>query len=115
MIADLQILADALGPKIGRMMRLALSGGEKPIGGGVAEAMKYFGDNLTVVLKLIAPAIEAIDDMLPGFRLWLDATGYGDDRFMLKTLQEIVNALERMPKLLSKPRLKPAQFARPSF
>lgn len=98
MIADLLIIADAFkDPVISRKMRQAV---EPPLphGGGPAATVKFFGKDLGVVLQMCGPAIAAIDEMVPGFRGWLETTGFIEDRLMLGALFAIVNRLEAMPK-----------------
>jgi hypothetical protein len=97
-IPDFLRVCDAFrDPRLSSMAREAVYK-TVPHGGGSIEAMKFYGDNLTAVLLVIAPVITSLDEMIPGFRNWLETSGYGDDRYMLGTLFAIADKLEQMPK-----------------
>ncbi len=55
-----------------------------PSRGGYAEAAKYFGSEFDTKLKLTAPIVEACEVSMPGFAHWLVATGFGNDKSMIK-------------------------------
>ncbi len=98
MIPELLRVADAFKDRrLSSMMRETLARTE-PHGGGVEEALKFFGGDLQVVLRVIAPVITSLDEMIPGFHAWLKTSGYGDDRYMIATLFAIADKLEKMPK-----------------
>lgn len=98
MIPQFLRVCDAFGdPRLASMARETVAK-SVPHGGGSIEAMKFFGDDLTAVLFVIAPVITSLDEMIPGFRDWLETSKYGDDRFMIGTLFAIADKLEKMPK-----------------
>ena len=99
MVPELIRIGDAMGGKISLLMRAALEKGE-PYGGGLEEAIKYFGQHFEAVLALSAPVAVALDEMVPGFRVWIEKTKFQEDKFMLMALVEIANYL--------------AQYRRPS-
>lgn len=94
MIPELIHIADAFNPRIGALMRRALED-RKPQ--GIAVAMKQFGKDLPSVCKRCEPTVEAIDQMVSGFKVWLDTSGYGDDRRMIAALLAITDRLDGMP------------------
>jgi hypothetical protein len=94
---ELLIVAQAFGPKVFGLMRDALQGAE-PRGGGIEETRKFFGENFEAACYVCAPVVVAIDNMVPGFKDWLEVTGYGDDRLMMVACLEIANALARRSK-----------------
>ncbi len=55
-----------------------------PSSGGVKEAMEYFGDELDLKLKLTAGVVDGIEVSLPGFKKWLELTGFGNDKTMIR-------------------------------
>jgi len=59
----------------------ALSNG--PSRGGVQETISYFGDELDAKLKLTAQIIDGLEISLPGFKKWLELTGFGNDKTMI--------------------------------
>lgn len=60
----------------------ALSNG--PSAGGVMESVAYFGDELDLKLKLTAGVIDGIEVSLNGFKKWLELTGFGNDKTMIR-------------------------------
>lgn len=60
----------------------ALEDGPSP--GGVQESVRYFGNGLQPKLLLTAQTVEGIEITLPGFGKWLAATGFGNDKTMIK-------------------------------
>lgn len=97
MIADLLIIADSVAKethgKQGESMRVALEGGAH--GGGAEEAVRFFGEHLAGVKRVSGTAIDAIDEMLVGFKSWLALTGYADDKFMMLALMDIASGLAK--------------------
>ena len=70
-------------PAVARFhIRAALENG--PSRGGGAEAMAFFGSEIDVKLKLTAPLIDGIEINAPGFKKWLQATGFGNDLRMIR-------------------------------
>jgi hypothetical protein len=63
-------------------IRNALDNGPRP--GGALEAMKYFGAELDVKLALTAQIVDALEISVPGFKKWLNLTGFGNDKTMIK-------------------------------
>lgn len=63
-------------------LRNSLANG--PSRGGYGESARHFGKEFDVKLKLTAPIVEACEISLPGFRRWLNATGFGNDKTMIK-------------------------------
>lgn len=57
-----------------------------PSRGGLAEAMKYFGwaDLQHPDLVLTARIVDGIEIAVPGFKKWLELTGFGNDKTMIK-------------------------------
>jgi hypothetical protein len=94
---DLMTLAASFGPRIEGLMKEALQSGD-PRGGGIEETRKFFGQNFEAACYVVAPVVVAIDNMVPGFKDWLEVTGYGDDRYMMVACLEIANALARRRK-----------------
>jgi hypothetical protein len=60
----------------------ALSNGPSPR--GAAEAMEYFGAELDLKLKLTAGVVDGLEVSLPGFKKWLELTGFGNDKTMIR-------------------------------
>lgn len=102
MLTGLTVIANALGEtmpgsSIPEKMRLALVDG-RPRGGGVEGARLRFGIEFEAMAHLAGPVVTAIDGMLPGFRLWLEVTRFGDDHFMIAALVEMANKMTAMQK-----------------
>jgi hypothetical protein len=55
-----------------------------PSRGGATEAMKYFGSELDLKLALTAEIVDALEISVPGFKKWLNLTGFGNDKTMIK-------------------------------
>lgn len=51
---------------------------------GAAEAIRYFGNDLETKLAMTAPIIDGLEVTIPGFKKWLELTGYGNDRRMIQ-------------------------------
>lgn len=110
---NLLAIADAFGnAPLSAVMRDALAR-PLPGGAGPSEALKFFGDKIEEVQAVIAPTIVAIDEMLPGFRQWLDTSGYGDDRFMITALVQLTACLEKLGKPVDNRRRIPKGIDRP--
>lgn len=110
---ELLAIADAFKDReLSAVMRQAFAR-PLPGGAGPSEALRFFGQDLGEVQLAIAPAILALDEMLPGFRAWLDASGYGDDRYMITALLQIVALLERLGAPVDNRRKIPGGIDRP--
>jgi hypothetical protein len=70
------------GPKAAWHIRNALIDG--PSRGGALESMQHFGKDLDVKLKVTAPIVDSLEVSCPGIKQWLAATGFGDDKNMIK-------------------------------
>jgi hypothetical protein len=68
------------------LIRNALEAG--PSRGGAAEAMQYFGTELDVKLHLTAEIVDALEISAPGFKKWLQLTGFGNDKTMIRGFVE---------------------------
>lgn len=55
-----------------------------PSRGGAMEAMRHFGDGLNVKLALTAEIIDGLEIAKPGFKKWLELTGFANDVTMIK-------------------------------
>lgn len=55
-----------------------------PSRGGVAESVRYFGKELQVKLLLTAMIVDGLEITVPGFKRWLELTGFGNDKTMIK-------------------------------
>lgn len=60
----------------------ALSNG--PMRHGVRLTMAHFGDKLQVKLALTAQIVDGLEISVPGFKKWLELTGFGNDLNMIK-------------------------------
>ena len=67
-------------------IRNALHNG--PSRGGAAEAMQFFGAELDVKLHLTAEIVDALEISAPGFKKWLQLTGFGNDKTMIRGFVE---------------------------
>ncbi len=74
--------AAAKAPKALWYFHIALDAG--PDRGGAAAAIKYFGKDLDLTLKLTAQMVDNLEVAMPGFKAWLHVTGYGNDKTMIK-------------------------------
>ena len=77
-LKDLREMADALEPPLCFDFRDALSLG-KPTS-TPEETVAYFGDTLPTATRIIRPLIDSLQQVIPGFLVWLDVTGFGDDK-----------------------------------
>jgi hypothetical protein len=77
----LKAAAATVSVKVGWAIRTALDEGPRP--GGAKEAIAYFGAELDLKLKLTAPIIDLLEVSMPGFKRWLVATRFADDRHMI--------------------------------
>jgi hypothetical protein len=68
------------------LIRNALEAG--PSRGGAEESIKYFGDKLDLKLKLTAEIVDALEISAPGFKKWLQLTGFGNDKMMIRGFVE---------------------------
>jgi hypothetical protein len=110
---NLLTLADAFGnAPLSAVMRDALTR-PLPGGAGASEALKFFGDKIEEVQAIIAPTILAVDEMLPGFRTWLNTSGYGDDRYMIVALMQLTACLQKLGKPVDNRRKIPKGIDRP--
>lgn len=55
-----------------------------PSRGGVRETMSYFGVELNIKLALTAEIVDGIEISVPGFKKWLELTGFANDLTMIK-------------------------------
>lgn len=74
--------AVAKAPKALWHIRNALDAG--PDRGGAKAAIAYFGADLDLTLKLTARMVDNLEVAMPGFKVWLHLTGYGNDKTMIK-------------------------------
>lgn len=55
-----------------------------PSRGGVGETVAFFGAALDLNLKLTAQIVDALEISMPGFKKWLELTGFGNDKTMVR-------------------------------
>jgi hypothetical protein len=72
-----------------------------PSKGGIADAIKYFGFKDTNDPRLVATAgiVDGLEISMPGFKKWLEMTGFGNDKMMLRGFiawAEHVNGLGKL-------------------
>lgn len=65
-----------------KLIARALTAG--PSRGGAVEAMRHFGPALQVNLVLTAEIIDGLEIAVPGFKKWLELTGFANDLTMIK-------------------------------
>lgn len=70
------------GPEAQDQIRSALANG--PSRGGIAETLRYFGKTDARFLAHTAHIIDGIEVTVPGFKQWLEATGFGNDKTMIR-------------------------------
>ena len=79
-------LSEAVAQDGGRSARFhirnALENG--PSRGGANEALRYFGKELWIKLALTAQIVDGIEISVPGFKKWLQLTGFGNDKTMIR-------------------------------
>lgn len=75
--------ANEFGNPVADLVRTALDQGT-PMGGGADEAVRYFGKSIAEIGYITAPLVTALSGMIDGFVEWLELTGFGDDRFLIK-------------------------------
>jgi hypothetical protein len=51
---------------------------------GANGAIRYFGNALDLNLKLTAQMVDNLEVAMPGFKRWLEVTGFGNDKTMIK-------------------------------
>lgn len=76
------IEAAAKAPRAQRQFRIALGAG--PDRDGVQGAIRYFGNDLDLKLKLTAQMVDNLEVAMPGFKRWLEVTGFGNDKRMIR-------------------------------
>jgi len=113
MIRDLMTVASAMGPRIESVMYDAVQDG-KPRGGGCEETVRYFGDNLEAAHAICAPVVVALDGMIPGFKGWIEFTGFADDKLMMVALMNIAHELAKRPRPADA-RMRPDHIPAPRF
>jgi len=59
-----------------------------PSRGGAAESIKFFGSELDVKLHLTAEIVDALEVSAPGFKKWMELTGFGNDKTMIRGFVE---------------------------
>jgi hypothetical protein len=84
--------ARAAGSKTYRLMAEALTNG--PSKGGATEAQKHFGDDLPLILAGCNDLIRLLNNGMPGFSEWLEATGFGNDKAMILAMASYAEAAE---------------------
>lgn len=65
-----------------RLFHKAIHAG--PSTGGAVEAMRYYGGTLQANLLLTAEIIDGLEIAVPGFKKWLELTGFANDLTMIK-------------------------------
>lgn len=80
--ALIEAVAQDGGPKGRRYIAQALEKG--PSRGGKAETELYFGGELPIRLAITAQIVDGIEISVPGFKKWLELTGFGNDKTMIK-------------------------------
>lgn len=70
------------GPQARYHIRIALEAG--PSRGGAEKTMQFFGAGLSEKLKLTAQIVDGLEIAMPGFKKWLEMTGFGDDCRMVR-------------------------------
>lgn len=55
-----------------------------PSRGGVRETMAHYGEGLNVHLALTADIVDGLEITVPGFKKWLELTGFANDLTMIK-------------------------------
>jgi hypothetical protein len=85
------------GSKARFYIRNALSNGPSPR--GAIEAMEYFGAELDLKLKLTAGVVDGLEVSLPGFKKWLELTGFGNDKTMIRGFVAWAEYVARMPRV----------------
>lgn len=55
-----------------------------PSRNGAREAMAHFGAELNVKLALTAEIVDGMEIAVPGFKKWLELTGFANDQTMIK-------------------------------
>lgn len=70
------------GPSARFHIRNALDNG--PSRGGAAETIRYFGTELDVKLAITAQIVDALEISVPGFKKWLELTGFANDKTMIR-------------------------------
>jgi hypothetical protein len=68
------------------LIRNALDAG--PSRGGADESIKYFGVDLNIKLALTAEIVDALEISVPGFKKWLELTGFANDKTMIRGFVE---------------------------
>lgn len=79
-----------------RFMRYALER-NAPRSGDVETAIRYFGTELPLIQEMLAPLINAIEEMLPDFVLWIGVMGFAQDKDFIVALQKLHAALSALP------------------
>lgn len=74
--------ASEAGPKAKRLIVQSLQNG--PSRGGIVETQKFFGKDLMVKLRMTAQIVDALEISMPGFKKWLELTGFGNDKTMIR-------------------------------
>lgn len=74
--------ASKAGPRVAWYIHRSLRDG--PSRQGAAETMAYFGERMKEVMVLTAPIVDTLEVAMPGFKRWLEVTGFGNDKTMFK-------------------------------
>lgn len=74
--------AAAKAPRARRYFLQAFEAG--PDREGVQGAIRYFGKDLDLYLKVTAQMVDNLEVAMPGFKRWLEVTGFGNDKNFIK-------------------------------
>lgn len=82
-------LARAASASIEYDVRTVLQRG--PSKGGARAAQQKYGDDLHPLLLRTVPLVEYLERQQPGFKKWLELTGFGNDADMIRVFVEWAN------------------------
>lgn len=51
---------------------------------GAQETTRHYGNQMDAVMHLTAPIVDTLEVAMPGFKRWLEVTGFGNDLTMFK-------------------------------
>lgn len=77
-----EAVASRGGNRARRLIARALQ--DNPSRGGVAESVRFFGDGLQEKLAVTAQIVDGLEITTPGFKRWLELTGFGNDVTMIR-------------------------------
>jgi hypothetical protein len=55
-----------------------------PSSKGYIETVQYFGNELDAKLRITAQIVDGLEIAVPGFKKWLEVTGFGNDKTMTR-------------------------------